>query len=129
MPRRACWPCTASCTFNTQACTLCGNGAVNAGEQCDGANVNGQSCQSLGFSAGSLFSAFVCVDSGSLLFVDVTGGEQDCDLALWRFAIDMRAVDVVQPDVCYIGGINRTLKVVEMAKKVLPTDVMPTENM
>ncbi len=51
------------------------------------------------------------------LDLDVTGGEQDCDLALWRFAIDMRAVDVVQPDVCYIGGINRTLKVVEMAKK------------
>jgi L-alanine-DL-glutamate epimerase-like enolase superfamily enzyme len=50
------------------------------------------------------------------LDLDVTGGEQDCDLALWRFAIDMRAVDVVQPDVCYLGGINRTLKVAEMAK-------------
>jgi L-alanine-DL-glutamate epimerase-like enolase superfamily enzyme len=50
------------------------------------------------------------------LALDVTGGEQDCDLALWRFAIDMRAVDVVQPDICYLGGINRTLKVVEMAK-------------
>lgn len=50
------------------------------------------------------------------LTLDVTGGEQDCDLALWRFAIDMRAVDVVQPDVCYLGGINRTMKVVNMAK-------------
>ncbi|HXP61551.1 MAG TPA: mandelate racemase/muconate lactonizing enzyme family protein [Dongiaceae bacterium] len=50
------------------------------------------------------------------LDLDVTGGEQDCDLALWRFMIDMRAVDVVQPDVCYLGGINRTLKVVAMAK-------------
>jgi L-alanine-DL-glutamate epimerase-like enolase superfamily enzyme len=50
------------------------------------------------------------------LKLDVTGGEQDCDLALWRFAIDMRAVDVVQPDVCYLGGINRTLKVAKMAK-------------
>jgi L-alanine-DL-glutamate epimerase-like enolase superfamily enzyme len=50
------------------------------------------------------------------LALDVTGGEQDCDLALWRFAIDLRAVDVVQPDICYLGGINRTLKVVEMAK-------------
>jgi L-alanine-DL-glutamate epimerase-like enolase superfamily enzyme len=52
-----------------------------------------------------------------VLDLDVTGGEQDCDLALWRFAIDMRAVDVVQPDVCYLGGINRTLKVVAMAKQ------------
>ena len=51
------------------------------------------------------------------LTLDVTGGEQDCDLTLWRFMIDMRAVDVVQPDVCYMGGINRTLKVVEMAKR------------
>ncbi|MEA2781129.1 MAG: hypothetical protein QOK29_2673 [Rhodospirillaceae bacterium] len=50
------------------------------------------------------------------LKLDVTGGEQDCDLALWRFMIDMRAVDVIQPDVCYIGGINRTLKVAAMAK-------------
>jgi L-alanine-DL-glutamate epimerase-like enolase superfamily enzyme len=50
------------------------------------------------------------------LALDVTGGEQDCDLALWRFAIEMRAVDVVQPDICYLGGINRTMKVVEMAK-------------
>ncbi len=51
------------------------------------------------------------------LSLDVTGGEQDCDLALWKFAMDMRAVDVAQPDVCYLGGISRTLKVVEMAKK------------
>lgn len=50
------------------------------------------------------------------LDLDVTGGEQDCDLALWRFMIDMRAVDVVQPDICYLGGINRTMKVVAMAR-------------
>jgi L-alanine-DL-glutamate epimerase-like enolase superfamily enzyme len=50
------------------------------------------------------------------LKLDVTGGEQDCDLTLWSLAIDMRAVDVVQPDVCYMGGINRTLKVAKMAK-------------
>ena len=29
--------------------------------------------------------------------------------------IDMRAVDVVQPDVMYMGGLHRTLKVAEMA--------------
>ena len=51
------------------------------------------------------------------LSLDVTGGEQDCDLTLWRFMTDIKAVDVVQPDVCYLGGINRTLKVVEMAKR------------
>jgi L-alanine-DL-glutamate epimerase-like enolase superfamily enzyme len=49
------------------------------------------------------------------LDIDVTGGEQDCDLATWARMIEMRAVDVVQPDVMYMGGICRTLKVVEMA--------------
>jgi L-alanine-DL-glutamate epimerase-like enolase superfamily enzyme len=49
------------------------------------------------------------------LDVDVTGGEQDCDLGTWARMIEMRAVDVVQPDVMYMGGISRTLKVVEMA--------------
>jgi L-alanine-DL-glutamate epimerase-like enolase superfamily enzyme len=51
------------------------------------------------------------------LSLDVTGGEQDCDLALWKFAMEMHAVDVAQPDICYLGGLSRTLKVVEMAKK------------
>ena len=50
------------------------------------------------------------------LDLDVTGGEQDCDLATWRHMIDMRAVDVVQPDVCYLGGIVRTLEVAAMAR-------------
>ncbi len=49
------------------------------------------------------------------LSLDVTGGEQDCYLPLWRHIIDMRAVDVVQPDVCYMGGMIRTLRVARMA--------------
>jgi L-alanine-DL-glutamate epimerase-like enolase superfamily enzyme len=50
------------------------------------------------------------------LDVDVTGGEQDCELPTWRRMIAMRAVDVVQPDVCYLGGLTRTLRVVAMAQ-------------
>ena len=49
------------------------------------------------------------------LDLDVTGGEQDWDLATWARMIEMRAVDVVQPDVMYMGGITRTLKVAQMA--------------
>ena len=48
------------------------------------------------------------------LDLDVTGGEQDCDIPTWRRMIDMRAVDVIQPDVCYLGGLTRTLRVAEM---------------
>jgi L-alanine-DL-glutamate epimerase-like enolase superfamily enzyme len=51
------------------------------------------------------------------LSLDVTGGEQDWDLATWRRMIDMRAVDIAQPDVMYLGGIHRTLKVVRMAQE------------
>jgi L-alanine-DL-glutamate epimerase-like enolase superfamily enzyme len=49
------------------------------------------------------------------LTLDVTGGEQDWDLATWARMIDMHAVDVVQPDVMYMGGIARTLQVVQRA--------------
>jgi L-alanine-DL-glutamate epimerase-like enolase superfamily enzyme len=50
------------------------------------------------------------------LDLDVTGGEQDCELATWRRMVAMRAVDVVQPDVCYLGGLTRTLRVAAMAR-------------
>ena len=51
------------------------------------------------------------------LAIDVTGGEQDCDLITWRRMAAMRTVDVLQPDVCYLGGITRTLRVAELALK------------
>jgi L-alanine-DL-glutamate epimerase-like enolase superfamily enzyme len=49
------------------------------------------------------------------LAIPVAGGEQDCELPVWRRMIGMRAVDVVQPDVLYVGGIARTLRVARMA--------------
>ncbi len=50
------------------------------------------------------------------LELDVTGGEQDCELPGWRRMIEMRAVDIVQPDVCYLGGMTRTMRVAGMAE-------------
>jgi L-alanine-DL-glutamate epimerase-like enolase superfamily enzyme len=49
------------------------------------------------------------------LKIDVTGGEQDWDMATWTRMIGMRAVDIVQPDVMYMGGMARTLEVARMA--------------
>jgi len=49
--------------------------------------------------------------------VPVAGGEQDNDLAQWRRMIRMRAVDIVQPDICYVGGLTRALRVAAMAAK------------
>ena len=48
------------------------------------------------------------------LDIDITGGEQDCELPTWRRMIDMRAVDVIQPDICYLGGLTRSLQVAQM---------------
>ena len=50
------------------------------------------------------------------LDIAVTGGEQDCEIPTWRRMIEMRAVDIVQPDILYLGGISRTLRVCAMAK-------------
>jgi L-alanine-DL-glutamate epimerase-like enolase superfamily enzyme len=52
------------------------------------------------------------------LDVPIAGGEQDNDLAQWRRMIAMDAVDIVQPDPCYLGGLTRSLRVAEMAAKV-----------
>lgn len=49
------------------------------------------------------------------LEIDVTGGEQDCHINTWRRIIDDHVVDVVQPDILYLGGVARTLKVARMA--------------
>ncbi len=49
------------------------------------------------------------------LDIAVTGGEQDCEIPTFRQMIGMRAVDIVQPDIMYLGGLTRTLEVAAMA--------------
>ena len=48
--------------------------------------------------------------------VAVTGGEQDCELPVWRQICDRRVVDIVQPDILYVGGLTRALAVARMAE-------------
>ena len=55
-------------------------------------------------------------DVADALSIDVTGGEQDCEFSAWKTMIGMRAVDIVQPDVMYLGGMMRTLEVCRMAE-------------
>jgi L-alanine-DL-glutamate epimerase-like enolase superfamily enzyme len=50
------------------------------------------------------------------LALDVAGGEQDWDERVWRRMIELRAVDVVQPDVCYVGGLTKALRVAGLAR-------------
>ena len=49
------------------------------------------------------------------LSLDVAGGEQDNEVSSFRSMIRERVVDIVQPDVMYLGGIHRTLEVARMA--------------
>ncbi len=55
------------------------------------------------------------------LEIDVTGGEQDWDFIVWQKMIDINAVDILQPDIMYMGGISRTLEVVRMGEKANKT--------
>ncbi len=50
------------------------------------------------------------------LSIAVTGGEQDCEFPVWRQMIGNRVVDIPQPDILYLGGIARTLRVCRMAE-------------
>ena len=63
------------------------------------------------------------------LDLDVAGGEQDCLLETWREMIGMEAVDVVQPDVCYVGGLTRALRVAELARRAGLTCVAHSANL
>jgi len=63
------------------------------------------------------------------LNVPVAGGEQDNDLAQWRRMIKMPAVDIVQPDICYVGGLTRALRVAAMAADANLTCVPHSANL
>ncbi|HEX6899194.1 MAG TPA: MopE-related protein [Thermoanaerobaculia bacterium] len=56
--------CTASCTLDTNACSgppRCGDGILNvAGEVCDGADLGGDTCVSLGLGPGTLACSGAC---------------------------------------------------------------------
>jgi L-alanine-DL-glutamate epimerase-like enolase superfamily enzyme len=49
------------------------------------------------------------------LTIPVAGGEQEFSLHRWRWMIANRAVDIVQPDLHYGGGLIRATKVARMA--------------
>jgi len=49
------------------------------------------------------------------LEIPVAGGEQDASLPRFRWMVNNRVVDIVQPDVNYNGGFIRTVQVARMA--------------
>jgi L-alanine-DL-glutamate epimerase-like enolase superfamily enzyme len=58
------------------------------------------------------------------LAIPVAGGEQEYSDWRFRWAILNRAVDIVQPDLFYYGGLVRSMRVARMAKlAAMPTTV------
>ena len=51
------------------------------------------------------------------LSIDVAGGEQDCEFTAWDAMIEKRAVDILQPDVMYMGGMLRAMDVCKRGEK------------
>ena len=47
--------------------------------------------------------------------IPIAGGEQESSLRRFRWMIERRAVDVVQPDLFYFGGLIRSIRVARMA--------------
>jgi len=51
----------------------------------------------------------------SRLNMPVAGGEQDHVQSTWNAIVRDRIVDIVQPDICYCGGISVALKIAKLA--------------
>jgi L-alanine-DL-glutamate epimerase-like enolase superfamily enzyme len=49
------------------------------------------------------------------LTIPVAGGEQEFSMHRWRWAIEQRGLDIVQPDLHYGGGLIRATQVARMA--------------
>jgi len=81
--------CAADCTFDTAQCEggdLCGNGALDDGEDCDGTELGGADCTTVagGFIGGTLACATDCTFDTAQCEVDPCGngvieGDEDCD--------------------------------------------------
>lgn len=50
------------------------------------------------------------------LSIPIAGGEQEPSLHNFRWLIGNRALDIVQPDIFYFGGMVRSMKVARMAE-------------
>ena len=82
--------CTDVCDLNFSNCTsttpdVCGDGFISGGEQCEGNNLAGESCVSLGYDSGTLrcsgctFNVSSCVITGPVCGNRVIEAGETCD--------------------------------------------------
>jgi hypothetical protein len=75
--------CAADCkSVDTSGCTplaSCGNGVKEGGEQCDGAQLGGQTCVGLGYDQGTLLCSQSCTfDAANCMVLDCAGQGEFC---------------------------------------------------
>lgn len=81
--------CTTACALDFSFCTetsvVCGDGIIAGGEECDGNNLGGQSCASLGYDSGTLrcsgctLNVSSCVASGPVCGNGIIEAGEVCD--------------------------------------------------
>ncbi|MFH0873733.1 MAG: IPT/TIG domain-containing protein, partial [Candidatus Komeilibacteria bacterium] len=78
-------PAAQRCTYNITSCQRCGDNLINGGEVCDGTNLNGQTCATLGLGVGMptcnsncTFNTSTCSGPSTCGDGDKTGAEA-CD--------------------------------------------------
>jgi hypothetical protein len=77
--------CSGTCAFDTSGCEAppdCGNGAIDGTEDCDGTNLGGATCGTLGHGAGTLSCTAGCVFDQSSCYTCGDGaieGNEVCD--------------------------------------------------
>ncbi|MEE8409459.1 MAG: hypothetical protein V3T05_07635, partial [Myxococcota bacterium] len=84
--------CAADCTFNTLLCrgssATCDDGVIEGPEECDGTDLNGETCDSLGWNPGGtlvcdgttcLFATSGCTGAGPVCGNDAIEAGEECD--------------------------------------------------
>lgn len=92
----------ATCSCGGGSCD--NDGVKDAGEQCDGADLGGETCVSQGFAGGSLACSDCVFDTSGCVAV---GGSSVCDNKVWFFCNPLRGTidDIFQAGETLIGYI------------------------
>lgn len=67
-----------SCLFNKTQCQYCGDGVRNGPEACEGGDLGGQTCQSLGFSGGGTLKCSASCTHDTSLCQNIVCGNGQC---------------------------------------------------